>query len=122
MIDVSTSKVLITGGTNAIGAELADHFLKEGAKVLITGRDASKLENLRVKNPKVLTFQSDISKTQDRIDLANHVNKIMPKLNVLINNAGIQRRIGIAKDDGPWFEKQIEIDTLFSGPVHLTSL
>lgn len=122
MFDVSTAKVLITGGTNGIGAGLAERFLKAGAKVLVTGRDASKLENLRLENPKLLTFRSDISKTEDRIDLANHIGEIMPDMNILINNAGTQRRIGIAKDDGPWFEKQLEIDTLLSGPIHLTSL
>ena len=122
MFQVSTAKVLITGGTNGIGAGLAEHFMKAGAEVLITGRDAIKLEKLRLENPKLLTFHSDISKVEDRIDLANHVLKIMPDLNVLINNAGIQRRIGIAKDDGPWVEKQLEIDTLLSGPIHLISL
>lgn len=122
MIEVSTAKVLITGGSNGIGAKLAEHFLKAGAEVLVTGRDAKKLEDMHLKNAKLLTFQSDISKVQDRINLANHIGKIMPDLNIFINNAGIQRRIGIAKDEGSWAEKQIEIDTLLSGPIHLISL
>jgi uncharacterized oxidoreductase len=75
MIEVSTAKVLITGGSNGIGAKLAEHFLKAGAEVLVTGRDAKKLEDLHLKNAKLLTFQSDISKVQDRINSANHIGK-----------------------------------------------
>jgi uncharacterized oxidoreductase len=41
---------------------------------------------------------------------------------VVINNAGIQRRIALAADSAPWSERQKEIDTLLSGPIHLNSL
>lgn len=64
MFQVPTARVLIMGGTNEIGAALAEHFIKAGAEVLITGRDAIKLEKLRLKNPKLLLFQSDISTKQ----------------------------------------------------------
>jgi uncharacterized oxidoreductase len=46
----------------------------------------------------------------------------MPDLNILINDAGVQRRVSLAADTGPWSESQIEIDTLLSAPVHLNHL
>jgi uncharacterized oxidoreductase len=46
----------------------------------------------------------------------------MPTLEGLINNAGIQRRVGIASDRSPWAEAQNEIDILFAAPVHLGQL
>jgi uncharacterized oxidoreductase len=46
----------------------------------------------------------------------------MPELDVVVSNAGIQRRVGIAVDDAPWAEAQNEIDTLLAGPVHLARL
>ena len=41
---------------------------------------------------------------------------------LLINNAGIQRRVSLASDTASWSEHQAEIDTLLSGPVHLNYL
>jgi uncharacterized oxidoreductase len=46
----------------------------------------------------------------------------MPDLNILINNAGFQRRISLALDNGAWWESQMEIDTLLSAPIHLNHL
>ena len=46
----------------------------------------------------------------------------MPGLTILVNNAGIQRRVPLASDDAPWSERQQEIDILLSGPIHLNHL
>jgi uncharacterized oxidoreductase len=46
----------------------------------------------------------------------------MPGINILINNAGIQRRVFLAADTSAWSERQIEIDTLLSAPIHLNHL
>jgi uncharacterized oxidoreductase len=54
--------------------------------------------------------------------LAQHVRTALPNLTVLLNNAGIQRRISLAADTAAWAERQHEIDTLLSGPVHLNHL
>lgn len=46
----------------------------------------------------------------------------MPDLNILINNAGIQRRISLASDQAEWAERQVEIDILLSAPIHMNYL
>jgi uncharacterized oxidoreductase len=69
-----------------------------------------------------MTFVNDISKPDERVALAERVRSAFSGLNVLINNAGIQRRVSLAADTAPWEERQVEIDTLFYGPVHLNSL
>jgi len=50
------------------------------------------------------------------------VEQVLPGLNILVNNAGIQRRVGLATDKGGWTERQAEIDILLSGPIHLNHL
>jgi uncharacterized oxidoreductase len=121
-IDLENTNVLITGGSEGIGRGLAERFLKARSTVLVTGRNPEKLNRAASELPGLQTFVNDISKTEGRIELAEHIASALPKLNVLINNAGIQRRIALAADTAPWHERQIEIDTLLSAPVHLNSL
>jgi uncharacterized oxidoreductase len=114
--------VLITGGSEGIGLGLASRFLAAGCKVLVTGRNPKKLEKAAYDFPGLLTFVSDISTPEQRESLAEYVLKTMPGMNVLINNAGIQRRVSLASDNASWTERQAEIDTLLSGPIHLNHL
>jgi uncharacterized oxidoreductase len=62
-----------------------------------------------------------MGKAEDRIDLARWVTRQFPSLNILINNAGIQRKFNFLKPED-WGETVSEIDINFSGPIHLTSL
>ncbi|WP_436519718.1 SDR family oxidoreductase [Actinoplanes sp. HUAS TT8] len=114
--------VLITGAGQGIGLGLATRFLASGHRVLITGRSAEKLERATAAHPGLLTFRNDIGRPEERERLAEHVRATMPDLQVLVNNAGIQRRIGLATDDAAWAERQAEIDILLAGPVHLNHL
>ena len=93
-----------------------------GAAVLITGRTPAKLEQAARGLPGLEVLPNDISRPEGREALAAHVRSAMPGLNVLINNAGIQRRVALADDGAPWVERQAEIDTLLSGPIHLNHL
>lgn len=121
-MDVKTKKVLITGGSDGIGKGLAVRFLKAGSQVMVTGRNQGKLERLAREYPGILTFVNDIGKTEEREWLAKHVMEQFGNLNILINNAGIQRRTALAEDHSPWKERQEEIDILLSAPVHLNHL
>jgi uncharacterized oxidoreductase len=121
-MNLKHANVLITGGSEGIGRGLAARFLAAGSNVLITGRNPTKLARASRALPGLRTYLSDISDPQQREALAEHVHETMPGLNVLINNAGIQRRVSLALDIAPWSERQAEIDTLLSGPIHLNHL
>lgn len=114
--------VLITGGSAGIGLALARRYHRRGDIVVATGRSATRLDRLRVELPGAVTFAGDLSRPSDREELAESIATDHPSLDVLINNAGIQRRIGIADDDSPWSERQAEIDILLGAPIHLTTL
>lgn len=89
---------------------------------MITGRDRRRLAEAGRQTPGLLTAQSDISSPRDREQLATHVVEQLPTLDLLINNAGVQRRVSLADDDASWPERQAELDALLSGPVHLNHL
>lgn len=116
------AQVLITGGGSGIGRGLALRYLVAGARVCITGRNRERLEHAVRELPGLSFIVSDIADPQAREHLAMQVRQTLPQLTVLINNAGIQRRVSLAADDEPWSSRQTEIDTLLSGPVHLTQL
>ena len=121
-MDLSKAHVLITGGSEGIGYGLATRFLHAGSEVLITGRNAQKLQDLAGRHPGLKTLQSDMGDPHQRETLASYVRQHMPAINMIINNAGIQRRIPLALDQAPWSERQNEIDILLSGPIHLNHL
>jgi len=114
--------VLITGGSDGIGFGLARRFLAAGATVLVTGRNALKLEAAVAAAPGLKTLVNDIGVPEHREALAQHVRAQCPGLRVLINNAGIQRRVALADDQAPWAERQRELDILFSAVLHLNHL
>jgi uncharacterized oxidoreductase len=114
--------VLVTGGSRGIGLGLAVRHLDRGARVIVTGRSAEALAAAAGRHPGLETVVADMASAGDREALAAHVRAVMPGLDLLVQNAGVQRRVGLAEDDAPWPERQVEIDTLLAGPVHLDHL
>ncbi|MFB6454557.1 SDR family oxidoreductase [Chitinophaga sp. Hz27] len=121
-MDLTSSQILITGGSEGIGLGLASRFLQAGSRVMITGRNAAKLKAAVEKYPGLEIYVNDIGSSEQRELLAKHVQEVMPGITMLINNAGIQRRIALASDKAPWQERQQEIDILLAAPIHLNHL
>ena len=85
--------ILITGGTSGIGLALAQELLRRGNTVLITGRDAGRLNAAKQTTPGLHTFQSDVSDPEQIVALRKEVLARFPQLDTLINNAGIMRNL-----------------------------
>jgi len=81
--------ILITGGSAGIGLSFALKFLNLGNDVIVTGRRQAVLEEVKSKYPKLRTIQSDVAEPAQIAALAAHVKAHFPKLDVLMNNAGI---------------------------------
>jgi len=116
---LSGNTILITGGTSGIGFEFAAQLLKLDNTVVITGRDPNRLEEAQRKLPGIHTFQSDVSDPKTIPLLFDAVIKNFPELNVLVNNAGIMRKINL-NDTGNGLEDiSREIETNLTGPVRM---
>src|SRR3989441_3984692 len=81
--------ILITGGTAGIGLAFALKFLELGNEVIVTGRRQALLNQVKAKYPMLHTIQSDVADPQQIVALATRVKADFPKLDVLMNNAGI---------------------------------
>src|SRR4028118_211219 len=93
IMDLSSNTVLVTGGASSIGLALAERFLQAGSQVIICGRREHKLQEAKDQWPGLHTRVCDVATEADRIALHQWAVSAFPKLNVLINNAGIQRRL-----------------------------
>jgi uncharacterized oxidoreductase len=81
--------ILITGGSAGIGLAFALKFLELGNEVIVTGRRQAVLDEVKAKHPKLHTIQSDVADPAQIGALAARVKAQYPKLDVLMNNAGI---------------------------------
>ncbi|WP_020532543.1 SDR family oxidoreductase [Flexithrix dorotheae] len=92
---LSENTILITGGSSGIGLEMAKEFLKRNNKVIITGRNAEKLQKVKDEFEEIITIKSDVGNPEDIKKLYQQVEKEFPELNILINNAGIMCTINL---------------------------
>lgn len=110
--------ILITGGTSGIGLELARQLLARGNTVLVTGRDAGKLDAAKRALPEVQTFQSDVSDPAAITSLYAEVVRRFPALDTLVNNAGIMRNLNL-NQDRDLSDVTREVETNLNGPVQM---
>lgn len=115
---LSNRTVLITGGTSGIGLELAKQLLERGNTVLITGRDQQKLGSVQRTLPKAHVFKSDVSSPAEIGALYKAVTEEFPKLDTLINNAGIMRNLDL-NQDRDLKNVTSEIDINLTGPIQM---
>ena len=86
---LTSRTILITGGSAGIGLAFALKFLDLGNQVIVTGRRQSALDDLKRNHPKLQTIQSDVADPAQIAALARRMKAEYPKLDVLMNNAGI---------------------------------
>lgn len=111
---LSDNTVLITGGGSGIGLALAKAFALRSNTVVVCGRNAEKLEAVHKENPAIVAFPCDIASDQDQQRLVEHITQKYPKLNILINNAGIQHNYNFSdtKNHTDIIEEEVNINLL----------
>jgi len=87
---------IITGGSSGIGLATAKRFAKEGAKVVIAGRDQKKGENALKDIPEAIFVATDVQKEADLQKLVAETIKKFGQIDIVFNNAG---RISTLEED-----------------------
>jgi uncharacterized oxidoreductase len=120
-MNVANNKILITGGASGIGLGLTERFIQENNTVIVCGRREAVLNEVKAKFPTVITKVCDLSDEKERIALYHWIAENHPDLNVLINNAGIQKWVSVT--DADFYQSmKTELSTNIEAPLHLTSL
>lgn len=114
--------ILITGGSNGIGLALAERLLALGNRVIICGRREDKLATAAEAVKGLFTIPCDVADETQRTALYERIISEFPETNVLINNAGIQRRMDLTDPDVAWHDVKQELAINLEAPIHFARL
>lgn len=119
-MQLTDNTIFITGGGSGIGRGLAEAFHARGNKVIISGRRKDLLAEVVAANPGMSAITLDISDPASIATAAQTLVCEHPKLNVLVNNAGIMPfdDVGGPLDDAV---AQAILTTNLLGPMRMTA-
>ena len=110
MISFKNKKILITGATGGIGNELVKKFLNLEGNIVATGTKAEKLNIIKKKYPNVKIQRFDISEHLRIEEFINNIVLDLGGLDILINNAGINKdNLSIRMKNEEW-KKVIDVN------------
>ena len=119
---MSNNHILITGGATGIGFSMAKCFLARGNQVLICGRREDRLAQAAKQLPGIQTVKCDVTNAENRAGLLTYVQKAFPEMNILVNNAGIQRDMDLTKGTADFDSGENEIRVNLEAPILLSAL
>ncbi len=92
MENLSGNVVLVTGSSRGIGATIAKHFAKHGAKVVVHGRDEAALskveEEIKRDGGQVMRVKADVTNFGEIERMRNEIEEKFGPVDVLVANAG----------------------------------
>ena len=121
-MQTTKNTILITGGSTGIGFAIAETFIRAGNEVLICGRREDKLFAAKRNYPQLHTRVCDIGKNVEREDLYHWVTTEFPHINMVFNNAGIQKEIDFQAGAPTLSDKESEIEINLTASIHLSAL
>jgi NAD(P)-dependent dehydrogenase (short-subunit alcohol dehydrogenase family) len=118
-MDLKGKVALITGGGRGLGTAITRRFIKEGAKVCISGRKRETLESFAKTLPKgsVAVCPGDVSKDEDAKRMVEETLKFGGRLDILVNNAAHDVKARVA-DLAPADWRDV-LETNLTGPFLL---
>lgn len=98
---------VVTGGSRGIGRAVATSLAEDGASVVVSGRDAARVEaeakELEALGIPVLAVAGDVGKREDVDRLVDLARERFGRIDILVNNAGITRdALLVRMKDADW--------------------
>ena len=121
-MQITGNTILITGGGTGIGLVLAELLVEQDNQVIICGRRRSRLLAAKKRIPQLHIRVCDVSRSPSRQALVQWLISEFNNLNLLVNNAGIQRMVDFKKGIGDFSDLNREIATNLTAPIHLSAL
>lgn len=113
--------VIVTGANVGLGLEAARHFYRLGsARLILAVRSVTKGESAKEDIVRsvpsrtdgasaIAVWQLDLSSTQSTLDFANRVRTELPRVDVLVENAGINQKNWIASEG---YELSVQVNVI----------
>ena len=107
---------IVTGGSYGIGRGIARVFAENGAEVIICARGGERLEETAAliykdTGKKASLMVCDVSKRSDIEKVISFVIKTYGRIDVLVNNAGVQRYSPILEMTDEFFDEHLSVNT-----------
>lgn len=115
--------IIITGGSSGMGLGMAKQFVKEGANVVITGRDLERLANAKKEieefGSSIETFQMDVREPEHAQAMVAYAAEKFGQVDGLVNNAAGNFLVHAEKlSPNGW---KAVIDIVLNGTFYCTS-
>jgi len=123
MKNLNNKNAVITGGSDGIGLGIAKAFAREGANLLLIGKDPEKLQRaqqalLNEFAVQVHTLSADLSKTETVTEVVKDIERLLPAVDILVNNAGLARFVPFEQVDNTLYDAHFNLNV--KAPYFLT--
>jgi len=123
MKNLNNKNAVITGGSDGIGLGIAKAFAREGANLLLIGKDPEKLQRaqqalLNEFAVQVHTLSADLSKTETVTEVVKDIEQLLPTVDILVNNAGLGKFVPFEQVDNTLYDAHFNLNV--KAPYFLT--
>ena len=123
MKNLNNKNAVITGGSDGIGLGIAKAFAREGANLLLIGKDPEKLQKaqqalLNEFGVQVHTLSADLSKTETVTEVVKDIERLLSTVDILVNNAGLGKFIPFEQVDSTLYDAHFNLNV--KAPYFLT--
>lgn len=88
-MNLTNQVALVTGAATGIGASIAVKLAELGAKVVITGRKETSLQEAVKLHENISYITADVGKTEDVSRILSEIQRKFNRLDIIVNNAGM---------------------------------
>jgi len=124
LFNLKHKRALITGGTHGLGMAMAEGLAKAGAELVITSTTPSKLADAlhyyKEKGYKASGYIFDVTDEKVAAEKVAQITKEVGDIHILVNNAGIIKRVPAAEMAISEFRQVIDVDLV--GPFIMAQL
>ncbi|MCK7589096.1 gluconate 5-dehydrogenase [Subsaxibacter sp. CAU 1640] len=124
LFNLKHKRALITGGTHGLGMAMAEGLAKAGAELVITSTTPSKLADAlyyyKEKGYKASGYIFDVTDEKVAAEKVTQITKEVGDIHILVNNAGIIKRVPAAEMAISEFRQVIDVDLV--GPFIMAQL
>ena len=123
MKNLNNKNAVITGGSDGIGLGIAKAFAREGANLLLIGKDPEKLQKaqqalLNEFGVQVHTLSADLSKTETVTEVVKDIERLLSTVDILVNNAGLGKFVPFEQVDNALYDAHFNLNV--KAPYFLT--
>ena len=123
MKNLNNKNAVITGGSDGIGLGIARAFAREGANLLLIGKDPEKLQRAQQEllnefGVQVHTLSADLSKTETVTEVVKDIERLLPTVDILVNNAGLGKFVPFEQVDNSLYDAHFNLNV--KAPYFLT--